>query len=346
MRRGVFIALLGFGILLTCVSFSASLFCSSAAKTRAAPPSFPPKRKIVFFKTHKSGSTTLGNIIFRWAVRANLRIFCATDHIIDLNRDAGAISQQIHDVTLHHIEPGGIPFLNKLIPNAAWITVFRQPISRYLSSFYYFVKPERNITLEEVIEEKSDLYGLQTDFGLRSHNDLAKFLENQWLRFRVVVVTERWNESMVMLKDKMNWKWRDVLYLARNTCSQGTRFDQKEIHCPPSWLSLPAELRLKIQQKLAYEEVLYEKAVTALDDYIRESVSFEEDLKHYTSLLESLAKNCTSNAASEEHCAEFYLDDLDYESLTCRSQGEVPMYIGGASALVRAKKSTSITKAG
>ena len=108
-----------------------------------------PIRKLIFAKTHKTGSTTVQNIIFRYGMENRLkfvlpksvwwffshyRSFKASEAIgynsslpSPLNDDVFAI----HSVW-NHFE------IRKIIPKAAAVTILRDPISVFESAYSYF----------------------------------------------------------------------------------------------------------------------------------------------------------------------------------------------------------------
>lgn len=181
----------------------------------------PEVTKIVMIKTHKTGSTTLGNILFRFAAHRGLRIVCPVAHYMSLSRDENLPFTGPYDISLHHGWKVPLSFYEKLVPGAVWITAVRDPIKRYLSSYTYFVMPNRGLTVDDLADflqkDHSDQRGLLHDFGLTEESQVNEFLSERgmWHRFRVVVVAERWDESMVMLRDLLHWRMEDVLYLRR-----------------------------------------------------------------------------------------------------------------------------------
>ena len=108
-----------------------------------------PINKLIFAKTHKTGSTTVQNVIFRYGMKNNLtfvlpksiwwffshyKSFKASEAIgynssipVTLNDDLFAI----HSVW-NNFE------IRKLLPNGPAVTILRDPISVFESAYSYF----------------------------------------------------------------------------------------------------------------------------------------------------------------------------------------------------------------
>eukprot|EP00929_Paragymnodinium_shiwhaense_P033406 TRINITY_DN18349_c0_g1_i5.p1 TRINITY_DN18349_c0_g1~~TRINITY_DN18349_c0_g1_i5.p1 ORF type:complete len:269 (-),score=30.66 TRINITY_DN18349_c0_g1_i5:36-842(-) len=110
--------------------------------------------RIIFVKTHKTASTTVGSIVARWASRHHRKVLVPFgDRIIDLKLEtANEMKQQSADVMYHHISgfqglkhlPGqGEPWsttehlLRMVIPYAKMGTSLRKPIPHAISWYCY-----------------------------------------------------------------------------------------------------------------------------------------------------------------------------------------------------------------
>ncbi len=122
---------------------------------------------------------------------------------------------------LHRYLPGEQP---------KYITMLREPIDRILSLYYYASQsPDHylhraiateGLTLETIMRSGAypEFYDLQTVFisGIRDRGPGAEFLEAAKAslrnRFAVFGLTERFSESLVLLKRTLGWRIRDIVY--------------------------------------------------------------------------------------------------------------------------------------
>ena len=108
-----------------------------------------PVRKLIFAKTHKTGSTTLQNLMFRYGTKNNLtfvlpnskwwffnhyRSFKASDAEDFNNANTNSTSKDIF--AIHSV--WNYNEIRKIIPNAPAVTILRDPIDVFESAYSYF----------------------------------------------------------------------------------------------------------------------------------------------------------------------------------------------------------------
>jgi hypothetical protein len=81
--------------------------------------------KVVLWKTHKTGSTTLGNILFRFAEKHKLRFFCGSQHYLDTTTDLRYVQFGPYDIVAKHVKRFSTEFYDKIVPNGTWIVPLR-----------------------------------------------------------------------------------------------------------------------------------------------------------------------------------------------------------------------------
>ena len=121
-----------------------------------APNMCQPKQQIVFAKTHKTGGSTLQNILFRHCLRNNLTIAFPTtktwmfryNQSFSANDVEGynAFGNKEHfttfDVFLFH-SVWNYSEVRKVIPHGPVVTIVRDPVDMFESGYAYFgVKPK------------------------------------------------------------------------------------------------------------------------------------------------------------------------------------------------------------
>ncbi|XP_023649027.1 galactose-3-O-sulfotransferase 3-like isoform X2 [Paramormyrops kingsleyae] len=243
---------------------------------------------IAFLKTHKTASTTVQNLLFRFAERNNLTVALpiqACDHQFCYPRTfstrfvhSHTMSPQV--ITSHmrfnHSE------LRRLMPNdTVYITILREPTSMFESLFSYYnqyclsFKRVPNGSLEAFLEqpwhyyrphEKDSMYARNTltfDLGGdkdRSPKDKAYikgFIGEVERIFSLVMIAEHFDESLVLLRHLLAWDLEDMLYVRMN------------MRRPSSRRSLGADLPARIRSWNALDTALYEHFNKSLWERLR-----------------------------------------------------------------------------
>lgn len=112
-----------------------------------------------------------------------------------------------------------------------YITTLREPVSRVIS-LYHYLELEGKMSLEDFgnacpyreidNDQTRRIAGVNPDIGKCSESDLEMAKENLRKDFAVVGTTERFDETLVLLKQKLNWK-RDVASYPKNVNTKKTQ---------------------------------------------------------------------------------------------------------------------------
>ena len=122
------------------------------------------------------------------------------------------------------------------------------------------------------------------DFGgykIKEQNDVTKYVEQISNNFSVLIVNEMFDESLVVLKNKLSWNWEDLVYqkmnVAKNSESQKSFTQQeKEAHrlfSPKDYL-------------------LYEESVKKLNKDMKTIENFSEQLSEFKLLNKNVSLFC------------------------------------------------------
>lgn len=209
---------------------------------------------VVFLKTHKTASSTMQNLLFRFAERHNLTVALpvpACGHQFCYPRTF--TSHFVHPHTLPpNIVTNHMRFnkaeLQRLMPNnTTYITIMREPSSMFESLFVYYsqycqsFKRVTNVSLEAFLdnpwryyraEEKDSMYARNTltfDLGGdkdRPATDIAyakSFTAQVAKTFSLVMISEYFDESLILLRHLLNWDLEDIVYFKLNMRTESSK---------------------------------------------------------------------------------------------------------------------------
>lgn len=110
-----------------------------------------------------------------------------------------------------------VPFsdIDSLVPGVQYITIFREPISRYISHYQYWIeKMTRSISFEEFLSIR-DLHNFQTK-KIAGCDDLSKALYILNNKFFAVGIVEELDTFLRILQAKLFPRRFDIYYRAKN----------------------------------------------------------------------------------------------------------------------------------
>ncbi|XP_066263329.1 galactosylceramide sulfotransferase-like isoform X2 [Branchiostoma lanceolatum] len=206
-----------------------------------------PRRQFVFIKTHKTGSCTAVNIFQRYALRHSLSVLIPTGGNLlgwpfpPAEQDYVHTPDEQYDVLLNHVVYNK-PWLRSKFPaNTAYISIIREPSSQLRSAFNYYSLPKLlkiesqnpvqtflqdpwkykhlseayfdfcNVTWDGTRNFMSFDLGYPTE-GAEDKERAHRYISELEADFRLVLLLEHLDESIVLLRRLMCWEVRDVLY--------------------------------------------------------------------------------------------------------------------------------------
>ena len=244
----------------------------SQPTSRAA--SSPGSDTLIFIHLYKTGGTTLNRII-EWEYKTS-RI-CSVEPTWWQWSYQRITRWSPRRLAKMEVFKGHMPFgLHRLIPRPAnYVTVLREPVERAISDYYFArrFKPHRHhraalqLSLEEFFLQKHE-HNLQSRIlaGPDSHElfpsvcdagTLAAAKDNLARRFIVVGLTERFDETLALLKVLLNWKVRRY----RSFRVADNRVAQHQV--APKTLALIHEKERFDIALYDYASSLFEKAIAA-----------------------------------------------------------------------------------
>ncbi|RNA36402.1 galactosylceramide sulfotransferase-like [Brachionus plicatilis] len=200
-------------------------------------------KNIYFVKTHKTASSALQNVLIRLADKRKMRVVTNLQKEIIINSSFG-LNDKIYFIHGRH----NTQIAEKAFPrnNSLYMTILRKPADQLLSSLNYFrmLKGKRT-TIYNNIEDERTMKKLASknkilcllrnsasyDLGIvncaESYKGSEQSLINRFKKeFDFVILTEYFNEGLILLKKMLNLSYKDIVCLSVN---QGTKkVDEKD----------------------------------------------------------------------------------------------------------------------
>ena len=204
-------------------------------------PKCTPKHKIAFAKTHKTGSSTLQNIFFRYGVYHNLTFAMPPKSWMYSFKEPfdssvvlqGPWKELSFDMFIFH-SIWSYPEVKKVIPNAFFLTLLRDPVDCFESNYVYMglenvfkmdinqyaknkINPNVKRRPKAIIDKNQQLW----DLGLSATEmeDVEKVkqkIEELDKQMDLVLIVEDFENSLVILQDKLCWPMKDMTSLKLN----------------------------------------------------------------------------------------------------------------------------------
>ncbi|XP_017266058.1 galactosylceramide sulfotransferase [Kryptolebias marmoratus] len=206
-----------------------------------------PKVNVMFMKTHKTASSTILNILFRFGEKHKLR-FAFPDGRNDFFYPSPFLCSQVKgyrpgecfNIVCNHMRFNQAEVAKLLPPDAVYITILRDPVDLFESAFHYYhrVVPLTwgiggENKLAEFLNSPQSFYNpkafnsfylknlLFFDFGFDNNleaNDsqIEKGIQHLAGHFHLVLIAEYFEESLILLKDLLCWSMEDILYFKLN----------------------------------------------------------------------------------------------------------------------------------
>ncbi|XP_023689117.1 galactosylceramide sulfotransferase [Paramormyrops kingsleyae] len=206
-----------------------------------------PKVDVMFMKTHKTASSTLLNILFRFGEKHRLK-FAFPNSRNDFFYPSLFQRSQVKDyrpgmcfnIICNHMRFNE-PEVVKLLPSdTTYVSILRDPAELFESSFHYFGrlapftwKISAEDKLAEFLQDPWHYFDpegynsfylknlLFFDFGFDNTMEsddprVDESIRSIAERFRLVMLVEYFEESLILLKDTLCWEMDDLLFFKLN----------------------------------------------------------------------------------------------------------------------------------
>lgn len=206
-----------------------------------------PTVNIMFMKTHKTASSTVLNILFRFGEKHKLK-FAFPDGRNDFYYPSPFLCSQVRDyrhgdcfnIVCNHMRFDHQEVAKLLPADAVYITILRDPADLFESSFHYYHRAvpltwriSGENKLAEFLNNPQTFYSPEAynsfylknllffDFGFDNNLEaddprVMKDVHSLSKRFDLVLLAEYFEESLILLKDTLCWTMEDILYFKLN----------------------------------------------------------------------------------------------------------------------------------
>ncbi|XP_029646730.2 galactose-3-O-sulfotransferase 2-like [Octopus sinensis] len=273
-----------------------------------------PQKNIVFLKVHKTGSTTIMNILQRYGIINNLNFvlpknghYLGKTETLMENKILPPPQNESYNILCNHVIYNQSAFQSLLPRNMYYFTILREPLSQFVSAFLYYRNVWRNeyllavpgehfigeylknpVKYESLLKNQGFSYTnnrMSYDLGLKlsdfhSEAKISKHISDLDKDFHLVLIQEYFDISMILLKRKLCWQMKDMLYIERNVASSR--------NTP----ILTAEDTNRFKKWAKADYILYEHYLKVFWYKIRTEEDILSEVYHYQSLLYQTKKFC------------------------------------------------------
>eukprot|EP00903_Cladosiphon_okamuranus_P020271 g18603.t1 len=286
---------------------------------------------IAFIKTHKTASTTLASILYRYGMRHNSAIakFREGGTYVDLDSATKQIAEQGRRVDIMHYHHAWNGFYSGTWDQAKvkyskimseeddvnYVTVLREPVAHYLSYYYYFLNPINKVPIDEYLlknPHKKLLYNpLAAEFGIENMNQMNEFINNQLPKFKMVLLTERFDEGLALLQRMLQWDPIDMTYCKMLQTKKGERrWDGKPLENVPKISDLAPAILSHIKARTQLDSKLYQAGISLHRKYKLEfGPGVDEHFQAFQGLQKVMHRYLDVNTSSD--ALKWYVGDVD-----------------------------------
>ncbi|KAK0055736.1 galactosylceramide sulfotransferase [Biomphalaria pfeifferi] len=286
-----------------------------------AVPRCQPIKNVVFIKTHKTGSSTIANIMFRFGLRHNLNFALPNTKLytIDFNymSKPGEVmtldffyplpDNQEYNILAHH-SIYNRTFYHQVMPkNTTYISILREPFAQMVSTYEYYrfenkfvsMSPERFNASNPISSFMENPY-IYTQSGtnftymrnkqaqdlgfMQEHLEPSKFKEYIDILdkdFDLIMILEYFDESLLILKHQLCWELKDILYIPVNQNIRKRKWPSTD------------EDRANHKKFSPIDYTLYNHFLSKFTNLLSiQKAEFFQELKYFRTILKEVRFNC------------------------------------------------------
>ncbi|XP_078667215.1 galactosylceramide sulfotransferase-like [Branchiostoma floridae x Branchiostoma belcheri] len=315
-----------------------------------------PRKNFIFVKTHKTGSSSVTNLLQRYAIYHKLIVMMPNCIKCSLSWPTSPVRGSYlksktgkYNAIVHHTRYNKT-WMNAMFPSdTAYITVLREPFSHLKSTVHYYNLGERlgkqsgvknrlqpflenpfahryakgYKTCEVTFERTRNFQAFDLGYDLEWADDIKKaesFIQDLGREFTIVLILEHFDESLVLLRRKMCWKMKDILY---DTTPKKLQYYSYKNYKPTE------KEQANYKEFSKVDHMLYEFFNISLWKRIAsEGPGFFAELEYYKELNTKVSKHCSQvnlkarnkgiTIKSSKWNGEFHIDGQFCKRLTAK----------------------------
>eukprot|EP00042_Codosiga_hollandica_P027982 m.143570 g.143570 ORF g.143570 m.143570 type:complete len:241 (+) comp52647_c0_seq21:506-1228(+) len=186
-------------------------------------------------------------------------------------------------------------FYRAIIEDVQIMTIVREPLSHALSWLTYTQAVNDMNTLVRLIPTNSlPENPMALDLGLRSEEDIMRFLTDDWHHFSLICIMEAFDECLVMMRRKFNWNMQVILYMRLLDKSvDSRRWDGAPMMDTPHIDDLPFEAQSTLRKKTSLDHFLYAMLRRRWEEAVLlEGPGFQEEVRVFKKVLGDFQNIC------------------------------------------------------
>ncbi|XP_074046773.1 galactose-3-O-sulfotransferase 2 isoform X2 [Macrotis lagotis] len=264
--------------------------------------SFPPVTNIMFLKTHKTASSTVMNILYRFTEKWNLTVALPARQLYHLGYPWLFQTKYVEgfdtlngtfNIMCNHLRFNPTEVQKVMPNNTFYFSILRNPISQLESSFVYYkgyvpafqkakslneflASPLRyyneSIPIKNIYAKNSMWFDFGYDNNKKDKGHVRAVIEEIQKQFQLILISDYFDESMVLLRNTLHWDLDDVVYFKLNSRSEN------------SIQNLSRENQEKVKEWCALDWELYQHFNRTFWQKIREVIGLKKLVKEVTLL--------------------------------------------------------------
>ncbi|KAI6647356.1 hypothetical protein LOD99_12352 [Oopsacas minuta] len=286
------------------------------------------RTSVALLKVHKTGSSTIGSILYRFGIRRGLsfimpkksKLYQFWPNTID-NVYRGfypACRDNKYDILTIHSRYNGRDILTKYMREDTYVIApLRHPMDQMISALNFFGYVNRLERMGKTIEDFLNYPNMLTDknpdvmrlmwnsmsydLGLSLFNipkgvkksyltsqsrfvkEIDRFLNWTEENIDFFLIREKFDESLILLKDRLGWRIEDLVYFSLNTAAEPPKRNRRDTN----------RLRIKTEEFSYIDYLLYERMKLKLDRMIEEKgTELEVEVSKLRSLNKEFSEYC------------------------------------------------------
>ncbi|XP_061179471.1 galactosylceramide sulfotransferase-like [Saccostrea echinata] len=270
------------------------------------------RHHIAYIKVHKAASSTIQNILLRYGYMRNLtfvlgrnanvypNVISITESVTKYNIEPPP-KNKTFDISCSHVIYNRQSFSAIMPRDTVYLASVREPFTVFISTLHYFRPPYIfNINVSDPIsmylknpekyepEVKNSLTNNRMAFELgfplqlfhsKNWAGIKEYLKKLDKEMDLILVVERLEESIVLLRRLLHWKLQDILYVPKNKFEA---LDKKTKSKLNEKFYLRKDAKRKFEKWAVLDYILYKFAVKKLERQIRsQNTDFQNEVAYF-----------------------------------------------------------------